>query len=193
MRKTLIVLIKSLLNKPDDQQNKMFLANNAFKTAFITCCLLLKSQIKSQISRTEFFRSDVELNVGSNFVSRSFLKKLLKVSVNHDEFLSYLADLKLSYDIEFKLNSNRILKLFNLINVKKQISLYHPMSTLSNKKQFKVFVTQPIPSEALQILQENNLDNTINTKTPLDRETLLKSVQNVDALFCTLNEKINVE
>jgi hypothetical protein len=93
----------------------------------------------------------------------------------------------------FKFNSNRILKLFNLINVKKQISFNHPMSTLSNKKQFKVFVTQPIPSEALQILQENNLDVTINTKTPLDRETLLKSVQNIDALFCTLNEKINVE
>ena len=67
------------------------------------------------------------------------------------------------------------------------------MSTLNNKKQFKVFVAQPIPSEALQILQENNLDVTINTKTPLDRETLLKSVQNIDALFCTLNEKINVE
>lgn len=61
------------------------------------------------------------------------------------------------------------------------------------KSHFKVFVTQPIPNEALQILQSNHIDASINTKIPLKRDELLKGVQGVDALFCTLNEKIDKE
>ena len=67
------------------------------------------------------------------------------------------------------------------------------MSTSSNTKRFKVYVTQPIPNEAMEILKSNDLDINLNEKTPLDRETLLKSVKGIDALFCTLNEKINSE
>lgn len=59
------------------------------------------------------------------------------------------------------------------------------------KQNLKVFVTQPIPNEALQILQASNLDVSINTNIPLKREVLLKGVKDVDALFCTLNEKID--
>ena len=71
----------------------------------------------------------------------------------------------------------------------------HKMSTASesSKKRPRVYVTQSIPVEAMDILKENNLDVILNEKTPLDRDTFLKSVKNIDALFCTLNEKINSE
>ena len=67
------------------------------------------------------------------------------------------------------------------------------MSAACNKNNFKVIVTQQIPNEALQILQAGQIDATINTNGPLQRDELLKGVKNVDALFCTLNEKIDKE
>lgn len=64
-------------------------------------------------------------------------------------------------------------------------------SKMSLHQNFKVFITQPIPKEAVQYLKSKNIDFTINEITPLSREKLLDSVRNVDALFCTLNEKID--
>ena len=62
-----------------------------------------------------------------------------------------------------------------------------------NSQKLKVFVTQPIPREALDIMVTNNLDCVINQTTPLSREKLINSVKDCDALFCTLNEKIDKE
>ena len=61
-------------------------------------------------------------------------------------------------------------------------------------RKFNVFVTQPIPKEAVDILERDNQINLkINTRTPLARKDLIESVVNCDALFCTLNEKIDKE
>jgi hypothetical protein len=67
------------------------------------------------------------------------------------------------------------------------------MSFSSVGSKFKVYVTQPIPQPALDLLQNGGLDVVVNEKTPLDRETFMKSIHGVDAIFCTLNEKINNE
>jgi hypothetical protein len=88
-----------------------------------------------------------------------------------------------------KENKNIVLKIQN----KSKMSTSSSSSSSSSNKRFKVYVTQPIPNEAMEILKENDLDINLNEKTPLDRNTLLKSVKNIDALFCTLNEKINSE
>ena len=66
-------------------------------------------------------------------------------------------------------------------------------SNASDSHRFRVFVTQPIPNEALKILTDNNIDAIVNERTPLSRDVLLESVKNIDGLFCTLNEKINGE
>lgn len=58
---------------------------------------------------------------------------------------------------------------------------------------YKVFVTKPIPDEAVSILKANNIDLTINDKVPIARSTLLEGVKGVDGLYCTLNEKIDRE
>lgn len=58
-------------------------------------------------------------------------------------------------------------------------------------EQYKVFVTQPIPKEASDIMVKNKLELIINNSTPLSREKLIDSTKNCDALFCTLNEKID--
>jgi tRNA nucleotidyltransferase (CCA-adding enzyme) len=98
-----------------------------------------------------------------------------------------------------KLNAyiSRLCKKLVFFNENKKIVLKiqnkSKMSTSSSNKRFKVYVTQPIPNEAMEILKENDLDVNLNETTPLDRNTLLKSVKNIDALFCTLNEKINSE
>lgn len=63
----------------------------------------------------------------------------------------------------------------------------------NNNKKFKVFVTKPMPAEAVAILEANNCELSINESVPLPREKLLASVNKVDALFCTLNEKIDRE
>jgi lactate dehydrogenase-like 2-hydroxyacid dehydrogenase len=60
-------------------------------------------------------------------------------------------------------------------------------------QNYKVFVTQPIPKEASDIMLENKLELTINDTTPLSWKKLIDSVRNCDALFCTLNEKIDKE
>jgi hypothetical protein len=57
----------------------------------------------------------------------------------------------------------------------------------------KVFVTQPIPPEAYDILKQNNMQITVNEHTPLSRTRLIESIKGCDALFCTLNEKIDKE
>ena len=67
----------------------------------------------------------------------------------------------------------------------------HTTSTKMSNKKFKVFVTQPIPKQDIDIMESNNIELTINEKTPLDRNILLGSVKNCDALFVTLNEKID--
>lgn len=65
------------------------------------------------------------------------------------------------------------------------------MSTASEK--IKVFVTQPIPLQALEILKRNNLEVIVNEEVPLPRSDFFKAVSNCHALFCTLNEKIDKE
>ena len=113
--KTMISLIKSLLSK--SEENKIVLASVTFKTALIACCLLVKSQIKSKFRSNDFYQSCAEVNKsGSNYISRSFLKKLLKIANDQDELLNYLSDLKHNYDIEefIKLFFDRLLQ--NLIN-----------------------------------------------------------------------------
>ncbi len=69
------------------------------------------------------------------------------------------------------------------------------MSTSSySTRKFNVFVTQPIPQQAIDILKKDDQINLkINSQTPLARKDLLESVKNCDALFCTLNEKIDKE
>ncbi len=70
---------------------------------------------------------------------------------------------------------------------------FSSMSRSSNNK-LRVFVAQPIPKQAIDILESNkNIQLEINEKTPLSREKFLASIKNVDAIFCTLNEKINRE
>lgn len=80
---------------------------------------------------------------------------------------------------------NRLVKIISFLNL--------PKMSVSNSNRFKVFVTQPIPDQALKILQDANLDIQINQEIPLKRDTLLESVEQIDALFCTLNEKIDKE
>ena len=71
---------------------------------------------------------------------------------------------------------------------------YKNLSKLGIKmQQYKVFVTQPIPKEASDIMLENKIELVINNTTPLSREKLIDSTKNCDALFCTLNEKIDKE
>jgi hypothetical protein len=65
-------------------------------------------------------------------------------------------------------------------------------SSLRNSK-LRVYVTQPIPKQAFDVLHDAGLDVIVNERIPLDRETLVASVCGVDAIFCTLNEKINKE
>ncbi len=76
---------------------------------------------------------------------------------------------------------------FNFLKHKNIINLGIRMQS------YKVFVTQPIPKEAKDIMLENKLELTINDTTPLSRNKLIESVRNCDALFCTLNEKIDKE
>jgi hypothetical protein len=65
---------------------------------------------------------------------------------------------------------------------------------LKTNQQLKVFVTQPIPAEAIELLNSNKSINLIiNDQTPLSREKFLNSVIDCDAIFCTLNEKIDNE
>jgi glyoxylate/hydroxypyruvate reductase len=74
--------------------------------------------------------------------------------------------------------------------------IYYQMSNTNDysTKKFNVFVTQPIPQQAIDILNKDEKINlNINTQTPLTRKKLLESVQNCDAIFCTLNEKIDKE
>jgi hypothetical protein len=63
------------------------------------------------------------------------------------------------------------------------------MSATINKPK-AVFV---IPHEAYEILKQNNMHITINESTPLSRAKLIESVKGCDAIFCTLNEKIDKE
>ena len=100
---------------------------------------------------------------------------------------------QISKFINFNSNCHtKLLPHFNE-NIVLRIQKNRMSSTCDNIKKFKVYVTQPIPAEAMEILKENNLDVNLNEKIPLERDTLLKSVKNIDALFCTLNEKINAE
>ena len=67
-------------------------------------------------------------------------------------------------------------------------------STTSLNNKFKVFVTQPIPAEAVSILlNDKAIDLHVNQTTPLSRCELLECVRDCDALFCTLNEKVDKE
>jgi len=62
--------------------------------------------------------------------------------------------------------------------------------------KFKVFATQPIAQEAIDIFNrpENNVELIVNKKeVPISRELLKASIKGVDALFCTLGEKIDKE
>jgi glyoxylate/hydroxypyruvate reductase len=97
--------------------------------------------------------------------------------------------------------SIKIFRLFSKdhFNLSKLIQKSHcaSMSTsiaLKTSNRLKVFVTQPIPVEAIELLNSNkSIDLFINDQLPLSREKLLNSVVDCDALFCTLNEKIDNE
>ncbi len=64
---------------------------------------------------------------------------------------------------------------------------------LASARKPKVFITQPIPDQAFEILDSKGLNLVINKQLPLTREIFLNSVQDCDALYCTLNEKIDTE
>lgn len=93
-----------------------------------------------------------------------------------------------SFFRKFLKQENQILKSYklNYIDLKN-------MSTLSKNNKFKIFVTQPIPEQAKQILEENKIEFHINETLPLSRTKLLEAVKGCDGLFCTLNEKIDKE
>lgn len=102
----------------------------------------------------------------------------------------------LNNSLLFKLNSVIIQNYKNIekfSRILRRFQMSTITTTAAESQKFKVYVTQPIPPEALKILQENNFDATINENVPLNRDVFLKSVKNIDALFCTLNEKINAE
>lgn len=84
-------------------------------------------------------------------------------------------------------------KNFRQINLEKIYFKSFSMNSSLQQQKFKVFVTKPIPDEAISILKSNNLDLVINSSVPLPREQLLNYVKNVDAIYCTLNEKIDKE
>jgi phosphoglycerate dehydrogenase-like enzyme len=65
------------------------------------------------------------------------------------------------------------------------------MSSLVNHKH-RVFVTQPIPQQAVDIFNSNNIEIVVNDGL-LTRKSLLESVKDIDGLFCNLNEKIDKE
>jgi phosphoglycerate dehydrogenase-like enzyme len=64
---------------------------------------------------------------------------------------------------------------------------------LTSARKPIVFITQPIPDQALEILSSKELDLVINKQLPLTRAKLIDSLRECDALFCTLNEKIDKE
>lgn len=64
---------------------------------------------------------------------------------------------------------------------------------MSNQQKYRVFVTQPIPPMALRQLEEQGYEVIVNQEVPLSRQTLLNGVKDIDALYCTLNEKIDKE
>lgn len=89
-----------------------------------------------------------------------------------------------------------VVKIVNSLSIRETLVIRFGSTmatTTNNKKKFKVFVTKPMPAEAVAILEANNCELSINESVPLPREKLLASVKNVDALFCTLNEKIDRE
>ena len=68
---------------------------------------------------------------------------------------------------------------------------YNSIMSISS---YRVFITQPIPNESIKILQDSKkIDFTINDELPLSRNKLLESVKDCDAIFCTLNDKIDKE
>lgn len=67
---------------------------------------------------------------------------------------------------------------------------YQRMSADAANKQ-RIFVTLPLPDEALKLLESKNVDLILNREASLRRETLLESVKNCDALLCSLRERID--
>ncbi len=76
----------------------------------------------------------------------------------------------------------------NLISCKSSVILYS-MSI----RNYKIFITQPIPEGTLDLFKSRNYDLVINKDLPLTRSALLNSISDCDGLFCTLNEKIDKE
>lgn len=66
-------------------------------------------------------------------------------------------------------------------------------TTLIHNNKFNVFATLQIPDEASSVLTKSDINLVINENMPLTRDKLLDSVRGYDALFCTLNEKIDKE
>ena len=64
---------------------------------------------------------------------------------------------------------------------------------MSVKNKPRLFITQPIPKEAMSILTQHDREIAENQTLPLTRSKFLESVKACDALFCTLNEKIDKE
>ena len=95
----------------------------------------------------------------------------------------------------FKLFSRSLIKKENFVLKFSKFKSFDPknMSTLSENKKFKVFVTQPIPDQAKQILETDKIELHINETLPLSRARLLDAVEGCHGIFCTLNEKIDKE
>jgi hypothetical protein len=87
-------------------------------------------------------------------------------------------------------SNTKILELINL-------SLNCKMSTNSalsgdNTSNFRVYVSQPIPQQAIDIFNSNKVELVISDRMPT-RQQLLESIVDADGLFCTLNEKVDKE
>lgn len=90
------------------------------------------------------------------------------------------------------LKSISLLTTFKISRISANKNKFYKMSVASYY-EYKVFVTQPIPDEAIEIFRKHKIEPIINEDLPLERKTLLKSIKDVDALYCTLNEHIDKE
>jgi lactate dehydrogenase-like 2-hydroxyacid dehydrogenase len=59
--------------------------------------------------------------------------------------------------------------------------------------KFKVFITQPVPNETLEILKSNDVQPIVNESLPIARSEFLNRIKNIDGIFCTVNERIDKE
>ena len=60
--------------------------------------------------------------------------------------------------------------------------------------KFRVLVTRSLPRQSIQIFKSvPNIECIINEQLPLSKSRLIELINGCDALFCTLNDKIDKE